>query len=204
VLGLKPLALAQSRFVRNTSTSLPLTIAITGPWGTGKSSLMNLVAEDLRQRGASPVWFNAWHHQKEENILAALFENIRAQASPSAWRLSGLWFRLRLLKDESDCPVPDVDVRNSVRLSSGDGQPVDRTSPWPKRIRVALGYVPDVSIPAMTVVLVIWCWPRGPTICRLRSQRWRHRRNRPRQGSIPARRRIPPTPRLLRRRIPRH
>ncbi|WP_456622025.1 MULTISPECIES: KAP family P-loop NTPase fold protein [unclassified Bradyrhizobium] len=97
VLGMKPLALALSRFVRNTSTSPPLTIAITGPWGTGKSSLMNLVAEDLRQRGASPVWFNAWHHQKEENILAALLENIRGQAIPSAWRLSGLWFRARLL-----------------------------------------------------------------------------------------------------------
>ncbi|WP_441233908.1 KAP family P-loop NTPase fold protein [Bradyrhizobium sp. 930_D9_N1_4] len=97
VLGMKPLALALSRFVRNTSTSPPLTIAITGPWGTGKSSLMNLVAEDLRQRGSSPVWFNAWHHQKEENILAALLENIRGQAIPPVWRLSGLWFRARLL-----------------------------------------------------------------------------------------------------------
>jgi KAP family P-loop domain len=97
VLGLKPLALSLSRFVRNSNTAPPLTIAVTGPWGTGKSSLMNLVAEDLRQRGADPVWFNAWHHQKEENILAALLENIRAQAIPSIWRLSGLAFRLRLL-----------------------------------------------------------------------------------------------------------
>jgi hypothetical protein len=97
VLGLKPLALALSRFVRNTSTAPPLTIAVIGSWGTGKSSLMNLVAEDLRLRGANPVWFNAWHHQKEENILAALLENIRAQAIPSAWRLSGLWFRMRLV-----------------------------------------------------------------------------------------------------------
>lgn len=98
VLGLKPLALSLSRFVRNNSTAPPLTIAITGEWGTGKSSLMNLVAEDLRSRGASPVWFNAWHHQKEEHILAALLENIRAQAIPPIWRLSGLMFRLRLLR----------------------------------------------------------------------------------------------------------
>jgi hypothetical protein len=97
VLGLKPLALALSRFVRNSSTAPPLTIAVIGPWGSGKSSLMNLVAEDLRQRGASPVWFNAWHHQKEEHILAALLENIRAQAVPAIWRLSGVAFRLRLL-----------------------------------------------------------------------------------------------------------
>ena len=97
VLGLKPLALSLSRFIRNTNTAPPLTIAVTGAWGTGKSSLMNLVAEDLRGRGADPVWFNAWHHQKEENILAALLENIRAQAIPSAWRFSGLAFRFRLL-----------------------------------------------------------------------------------------------------------
>ena len=96
ILGLKPLALALSRFVRNSNTIPPLSIAVTGPWGTGKSSLLNLVAEDLCQRGASPVWFNAWHHQKEEHILAALLENIRAQAVPSAWRLSGLLFRTRL------------------------------------------------------------------------------------------------------------
>lgn len=97
ILDIKPLALALSRFVRNTHTAPPLTIAVTGPWGTGKSSLMNLIAEDLRLRGASPVWFNAWHHQKEEHILAALLENIRGQAIPPVWRLSGLLFRGRLL-----------------------------------------------------------------------------------------------------------
>ena len=101
VIGLKPLALSLSRFIRNTSTVPPLTLAITGAWGTGKSSLMNLVAEDLRGRGATPVWFNAWHHQKEENILAALLENIRAQAIPSAWTTSGLLFRLRLFGSRS-------------------------------------------------------------------------------------------------------
>jgi hypothetical protein len=101
VLGLKPLALSLSRFIRNTSTVPPLTLAITGAWGTGKSSLMNLVAEDLRGRGATPVWFNAWHHQKEENILAALLENIRAQAIPSAWTASGLAFRARLFGSRS-------------------------------------------------------------------------------------------------------
>ena len=108
VLGLKPLALSLSRFVRNTSTAPPLTIAITGEWGTGKSSLMNLVAEDLRDRGANTVWFNAWHHQKEENILAALLENIREQAIPSAWRLSGLMFRLRLLRTRMGKNLPPL------------------------------------------------------------------------------------------------
>ncbi len=96
-LGLKPIARALSKFVRNNSTDPPLTFAVTGQWGSGKSSLINLVAEDLRYFDARPVWFNAWHHQRERHLLAALLENIRDQAIPPWWRGSGLAFRLRLL-----------------------------------------------------------------------------------------------------------
>jgi len=96
-LGLQAIARALSKFVRNRNTKPPLTFAVAGPWGTGKSSLMNLVAEDLRTFGTRPVWFNAWHHQKEEHLLAALLEAIRSQAIPTWWRWSGLSFRLRLL-----------------------------------------------------------------------------------------------------------
>jgi predicted KAP-like P-loop ATPase len=66
-----------SRFIRNRKTVPPLTIAISGAWGTGKSSLMNLLRTDLRERGFRPVWFNAWHYQKEENLLASLLQNVR-------------------------------------------------------------------------------------------------------------------------------
>lgn len=96
-LGLGRLARGISRFVRNVETEPPLTLAVTGPWGSGKSSLLNLVCEDLRDRGFRPVWFNAWHHQKEEHLLASLLANIRAQAVPGWITPSGLGFRLRLL-----------------------------------------------------------------------------------------------------------
>lgn len=90
-------ALGLSRFLRNESTLPPLTIAITGEWGTGKSSLMNVLRADLRSYGFRPVWFNAWHHQKEEHLLAALLQNVRLQAIPRWWRPVGLLFRARLL-----------------------------------------------------------------------------------------------------------
>lgn len=86
-----------SRFLRNTATRPPLTVAVVGEWGTGKSSLMNLVHADLERYGFRPVWFNAWHHQKEEQLLAALLENIRRQAVPSWLRPEGWVFRGRLL-----------------------------------------------------------------------------------------------------------
>jgi len=92
-------ALGLSRFLRNSRTQPPLTIAITGQWGSGKSSLMNLLRADLqRYYGFRPVWFNAWHHQKEEHLLASLLEAIRAQAVPPWWRPEGPLFRARLLR----------------------------------------------------------------------------------------------------------
>ena len=95
-LGLQPIARALSKFLRNRNTDPPVTFAITGPWGSGKSSLMNLLAEDLRCFDTRPVWFNAWHHQKEDHLLAALLENIRSQAPPPWWRWTGIVFRARL------------------------------------------------------------------------------------------------------------
>ena len=91
------IALGLSRFLRNENTKPPLTIAVTGPWGSGKSSLMNLLRANLRPFGFRPVWFNAWHHQKEEHLLAALLENIRAQAIPQWWLPEGVRYRAALL-----------------------------------------------------------------------------------------------------------
>ncbi|HEY0511798.1 MAG TPA: P-loop NTPase fold protein [Thermoanaerobaculia bacterium] len=91
-------ALGLSRFLRNEKTMPPLTIAVTGEWGSGKSSLMNLLRADLERYGFRPVWFNAWHHQKEENLLASLLETVRARAIPRWWRPEGAIFRYRLLK----------------------------------------------------------------------------------------------------------
>lgn len=97
VLGFNSLALGLSAFLRNPRTEPPLTIAITGAWGSGKSSLMNLLRGDLERHGIRPVWFNAWHHQTEEHLLAALLENIRSQAVPGWLSDGGFMFRWRLL-----------------------------------------------------------------------------------------------------------
>ena len=58
---------------------------------------MELVCADLRHYGSRPVWFNAWHHQKEEQLLAALLNIIRDKSLPPIASVDGLVFRLRLL-----------------------------------------------------------------------------------------------------------
>lgn len=95
-LGFGALANGISRYLRNAKTKPPLAMAILGPWGSGKSSLMNLVKADLEAHDFRPVTFNAWHHQKEEQILASLLEAIRNDAVPPFFSRAGLSFRYDL------------------------------------------------------------------------------------------------------------
>ena len=96
-LNFAPVAQALSKFLQNAATTAPLVLAVTGKWGTGKSSLMNLLRDELRAKfGVRAVWFNAWHHQNEEHLLSALLENIRQQAVPPLHTPAGWLFRVRL------------------------------------------------------------------------------------------------------------
>lgn len=81
-LNFGPLARSIVGFIRNRQTQPPLTMAIQGAWGSGKSSLMNLVTFGLEQSGHRCVWFNAWHHQSSDHLLAALLQVIRDRAAP--------------------------------------------------------------------------------------------------------------------------
>ncbi|MEA3339275.1 MAG: SUMF1/EgtB/PvdO family nonheme iron enzyme [Chloroflexota bacterium] len=53
----------------------PITIGVFGPWGSGKTSLMRLIAEQLvdrrteDHRWARAVWFNAWQYAQDEGSL---------------------------------------------------------------------------------------------------------------------------------------
>ena len=139
-LNLKPIALGLSRFLRNQDTEPPITIAIGGRWGTGKSSLMNMLKEDLYRHDCRPVWFNAWHHGREEQLLAALLESVRAQALPSWWTWPGVWFRARLFwrRVRKD----DVNLLPLALLVVFVGGLVWLFVPWPQ-IESAMGIMGD-------------------------------------------------------------
>ncbi len=85
-----------SRLLRNTDIAAPLTIALIGKWGSGKSSVMRMVHRDVSAAGFPCVWLNAWHHQREAHLFAALMETIRCEIEQ--WS-SGpyLEFRLKLV-----------------------------------------------------------------------------------------------------------
>lgn len=97
-LGFGQIAAGLCRFIRNEKTEPPLTIGLTGGWGSGKTSLMNLLKGLLEDFEFRPVWFNAWHHQQESQMLASLLTSIRANGVPGIRQpLQWLRFRFRLL-----------------------------------------------------------------------------------------------------------
>jgi formylglycine-generating enzyme required for sulfatase activity len=61
--------------IRDPNTAGPLTIGLFGTWGSGKTSLMQFVRDDLEQDKARKfrlAWFDAWKYEKEDALWRAL------------------------------------------------------------------------------------------------------------------------------------
>jgi predicted KAP-like P-loop ATPase len=56
--------------------STPLTIGVFGTWGSGKTSLMRMVKEQVEAQGAVAGWFDAWKYDKEETLWRAFLLSV--------------------------------------------------------------------------------------------------------------------------------
>ena len=70
-LGFKPYVEAVAVFLTHPGTHPPLTLSVEGSWGSGKSSFMLQLEDRVRAKGGKTVWFNAWRHDKEDELWAA-------------------------------------------------------------------------------------------------------------------------------------
>jgi hypothetical protein len=76
-LGFRVIVSALRRFLDNPDTVPPLVVSINGPWGSGKSSIMKMLARELMKTGRfQTVWFNAWQYHEEPQILPAFLHTI--------------------------------------------------------------------------------------------------------------------------------
>lgn len=67
------------------------TVGIYGPWGSGKSSLLNAIMQNLRSdSNILPVFFDAWRFERSQHIIVPLLHRIdraiQAKASPDVKR----------------------------------------------------------------------------------------------------------------------
>ncbi len=81
-------------------------VHVGGPWGSGKSSLLRLLAAQLRRGdpavGDEPwvvVWFNAWQHQRLAPPWWWLMTTVYREALRELWRLADRRFFLLLGKE---------------------------------------------------------------------------------------------------------
>ncbi len=81
VMNFRPYVEAIVELIQNGNTRTPLSIAINGAWGSGKTSLGKMVHGQLEKETPRPVvvWFNAWLHDGAEDLGAALTAKIGAE-----------------------------------------------------------------------------------------------------------------------------
>jgi len=66
-----------------------LVLGLYGPWGSGKSSVLNLLASELNQwegvknLRAIPVRFNPWHYSSEDALLVSFFGTLASATGTS-------------------------------------------------------------------------------------------------------------------------
>ena len=73
-----------SEFIMECNT--PMTISIQGDWGSGKTSMMNMVRQEISDR-VTPVWFNTWQYTQFNmgnelaiSLLGNLLDELRKNA----------------------------------------------------------------------------------------------------------------------------
>ncbi len=94
----------------------PFTVALFGDWGSGKSSVMNLVQKELRDHYPGRcefAWFNAWEYEQTDSLRAGLAQEVvRGLTDGMTW-FGRLGLRLRLAWGEL-CSVGTLAVISLV------------------------------------------------------------------------------------------
>jgi predicted KAP-like P-loop ATPase len=81
-LGRAEFALALANQVATARADRGFVVGLIGPWGSGKTSVLNLLEEELRGREeVTVVRFNPWLFSGTEQLLARFFEELIAQLS---------------------------------------------------------------------------------------------------------------------------
>ena len=79
LLGRAPYANAIAREILSAPKGEGFVVGLLGPWGSGKSSLLNLMARRLEAGGSVVVRFNPWLFSGTEQLIHIFFNELSAQ-----------------------------------------------------------------------------------------------------------------------------
>ncbi|MEO1097971.1 MAG: P-loop NTPase fold protein, partial [Bacteroidota bacterium] len=88
LLGFKSYAKTLADLIADRKTQTPLTIGIFGSWGSGKSTLMQMIQSELKQRNQHSkqhfvlIRFNAWKYSREDALHRAIILRVLDSLRP--------------------------------------------------------------------------------------------------------------------------
>lgn len=91
LIGREAVAAIIAEELRTVDASEGCVIAVMGPWGSGKTSLVNLVRNELAKEPALPVLdFNPWMFSGTEQLVESFFRELSAQLHLKKGRLEDI------------------------------------------------------------------------------------------------------------------
>jgi predicted KAP-like P-loop ATPase len=78
-LGRAPLAEAFAEDILAIDASEGVVVGVLGPWGSGKTSFVNLARQRLKAAGVEPLDFNPWMLSGAEQLVASFFIELASQ-----------------------------------------------------------------------------------------------------------------------------
>lgn len=88
VLGFEQQAETFSHIVARATA--PFTFGVIGPWGSGKTSFLELLRPKLQRTAGHVIWFDAWKYSACDNLILPLFAHMLQFSVGTPFRQDGL------------------------------------------------------------------------------------------------------------------